>query len=94
MGRLRRKGRTLSPVKPKIAAKRKQWNNASMIGAIAAVQDKGISANHTAKLFGVPPSTLKDRLSGHVLHGTKPGPVPYLSRIDELERFGAKSKVS
>ncbi len=79
MGRLRRKKRTPSPVKPKRAAKREQWNNESMLGAIAAVQDKGVSANRAAKLFEVPPSTLKDRLSGRVLHGTKPGPVPYLS---------------
>ena len=81
MGRLRRKGRTPSPVKPKRA---KQWNNES----IAAVQDKGISSNHAAKLFGVPPSTLKDRLSGRVLHGTKPGPVQrFLGKNKQTELY-------
>ena len=34
-------------------------------------------------LHGVPPTTLKDRFSGRVAHGTKPGLVKY--RIDEEE---------
>lgn len=34
---------------------------------------------------GVPASSLKDRLSGRVIHGTKPGPVPYLSSKEEEE---------
>ena len=40
-------------------------------------------------MFGLPPSTLKDRLSGRVLHGRKPVPVPYLlpDEEDELEDF-------
>ena len=60
-----------------------------MLGAIDAVQDKGSSVNRAAKLFGVPPSTLKDRLSGRVVHGRKPGPAPYLSpeEEDELEDY-------
>lgn len=29
--------------------------------------------------------TLKDRLSGHVIHGTKSGPVPYLTTVKEKE---------
>ena len=32
-----------------------------------------------AKDHGVPPSTLKDQLAGRVLHGSNPGPSPYLS---------------
>ena len=60
-----------------------------MLGAMAAVQNKGSSINRNAKLFGVPLSTLKDRLSGRVVHGVKPGPVPYLSpeEEDELEDY-------
>ena len=38
-----------------------------------------MSANKAANLFGVPRSMLKDRLSGRVVHGTKPGPKPYLT---------------
>ena len=30
-------------------------------------------------------STLKDRLSGRVVHGTNPGPKPYLTRDEETE---------
>ena len=35
--------------------------------------------------YGVPCTTLKDRLSGRVEHGRKPGPTPYLSAIEEKE---------
>ena len=60
-----------------------------MLGAMAAVQDKGSSINRAAKLFGVPLSTLKDRLSSRIVHGVKPGHVPYLSpeEEDELEEY-------
>ena len=36
-------------------------------------------------LYGVPKSTLKDRLSGRVLHGRNPGPRPYLDSSEENE---------
>jgi len=31
----------------------------------------------------MPPSTLKDRISGRVKHGTKSGPIPYLDEAEE-----------
>ena len=31
--------------------------------------------------ISVPRSTLKDRISGRVIHGTNPGPRPYLSSV-------------
>ena len=31
----------------------------------------------------MPPTTLKGHLSGRVIHGTKPGPVPYLTKEEE-----------
>ena len=34
-------------------------------------------------MYGVPKSTLDDRVRGKVKHGTKPGPVPYLSMEEE-----------
>jgi len=49
-----------------------------MTSALNAVLENGVSANMAA-MHGVPPSTLKDRLSGHVKHGDKPGPKPYLN---------------
>ena len=38
-----------------------------------------------AKLYGVPPSTLKDRLSGRVVHDVNPGPKQYLTKQEEKE---------
>ena len=34
---------------------------------------------------GVPRQTLRDRVSGKVIHCTKPGPKPYLSPVEEKE---------
>ena len=53
-----------------------------MMAAMEAVQ-KGTSINKAAKLHGVPCTTLKDRLSGRVTHGVKPGPKPYLDPKEE-----------
>ena len=39
--------------------------------------------NMAARTFSVPPSTLKDRISGRVKYGTKSGPVPYLDESEE-----------
>ena len=54
-----------------------------MEAALEAVRIIPISINKAAQLHGVPPSTLKDRLSGRVAHGTKPGPVRYLNDAEE-----------
>lgn len=59
-------------------------------------------------MYGVLPSTLKDRLSGRILHGTKSNLVPYFSHEEknnletyfvescklgmDMERLGNKSK--
>ena len=43
------------------------------------------SINAAARDHGVPQTTLKNRLSGRVLDGTNPGPVPYLSNEEEQE---------
>jgi len=37
------------------------------------------------KLLDVPPTTLKDRISGRVKHNTNPGPQKYLSCQEEKE---------
>ncbi len=71
-----------SPVRPK---KRKQWSEDSMKAAIKAVQDGLTSINRAADEHGVPRTTLKDRLSGRVVHGTNPGPRPYLNKEEESE---------
>ena len=33
--------------------------------------------------FSIPHTTLKDRIAGRVLHGTKCGPKPYLTHLEE-----------
>ena len=65
--------------------KRKQWSEKQMADAINAVKQQGISANQAADCHGIPRSTLKDRLSGRVIHGVSPGPRPYLSKSEETE---------
>lgn len=55
-----------------------------MLAAIAAVKS-GVAVKRAAEEHSVPPSTLRDRVSGRVVHGTKPGPRPYLSGEEELE---------
>ena len=64
---------------------RKQWSEKQMADAISSVQKDHLSGNKAADLHGVPRSTLKDRLSGRVQHGVKPGPVPYLTKEEESE---------
>ena len=54
-----------------------------MVATMEAVKDGTISINKLALLHGVPPTTLKDCLSGRVKHGTKPGPRPYLNNQEE-----------
>lgn len=71
--------------KPRVSAKRKLWSDESIIAAMEAVRKGIISINKAAVLHGVPCTTLKDRLSGRVKHGTKPGPSRYLSTEEEKE---------
>ena len=66
-------------------SKRKQWSEGQMLAALDAVIKDGLSGNKAAALHCVPPSTLKDRLSGRVDHGKKPGPAPYLTSKEEKE---------
>ena len=79
---------TLAAPKAVPTCKRKQWNEESMTAALNEFQ-KGIhSINKIAVLYGVPKSTLHDRISGRVQHGTKRGPPPYLNPIEEQELAG------
>ena len=58
-----------------------------MIKAITAVEN-GTSIRHASELYGVPKSTLHDRVVGRVQHGTRPGPSSYLSEEEEEELVG------
>ena len=68
----------------RLSVKRKQWTNEQMVAAMKAVEDGG-SVRGAAREHGVPYSTLKDRVSGRIEHGTRPGPKPYLNAEEENE---------
>ena len=72
------------PRSPRKIKKRKQWSSESMAAAIDAVKG-GESVARAAKQFGVPRQTLGDRVSGKVVHGTNPGPKPFLTTPEENE---------
>ena len=63
-------------------AMRKNWSDESMTAALEAVK-KGESISQAAREHGVPKTTLYDRVSGRVVHGSKPGPKPYLTSKEE-----------
>ena len=65
--------------------KRKLWNDNSMIEAMEAVKAGRLDVNKAAEAYNVPKTTLKNRLSGRVKHGTKLGPVLYLTSSEETE---------
>ena len=58
------------------------WTDREMLAAIDDVK-QGMSCNKAADAHCVPRSTLKDRISGRVIHGRNPGPVCYLSSEEE-----------
>ena len=49
----------------------------------AVLSSTADSINASARDHGVPVTTLKNRLSGRVVHGTNPGPAPYLNTREE-----------
>ena len=53
--------------------------------AIEYARSGAASANKAAEMYGIPKSTLKDRLSGRVQPGRRPGPHPYLMPSEEAE---------
>ena len=55
-----------------------------MTSALEEFKKGKLTIGKIAKKFNVPKTTLHDRISGRVQHGTKPGPSPYL-RADEEE---------
>ena len=54
-----------------------------MLRAMEAVRSGTLGVNRAAEQFGVPRTTLKNRISGRVEHGRKSGPVPYLNKDEE-----------
>jgi len=76
--RARRKLRSNAKNKPnnKPSQKRKQWMETKMTSALKeAKQSKKLYINRISKKYNVPRSTLQDRISSCVTHGTKPRPL-------------------
>ena len=72
-----------SPVKE---TRRKQWTNKQMEDAMEEARSCKTGINEAARMYNVPPTILKDRISGKVKHHrTKPGPKKYLNDVEEEE---------
>ena len=56
-----------------------------MIQAMEAVISGEMGTNQAAREFDVSATTLRDRLSGRVKHGSKPGPAAYLTEEEERQ---------
>jgi len=54
-----------------------------MAGALIAVTSGELKHSEAIAKYGVPRQMLRDRLSGWVVHGTKPEPKPYLTKEDK-----------
>ena len=85
--RKRKRSKSAPPVlqSPLKRIKRKQWTNKQMEKALEKVKSGNTSINQVAKDHGVPPTTLKNRVSGRVEHNTNPGPSRYLNETEEKE---------
>ena len=71
----RRERRLNNVQKPasKRPSKLRQWTDDGMVRALNAVQSGILGVNEAARDYKIPPTTLKDRLSGRVIHGTNMG---------------------
>ena len=67
----------------------KNWSSQGMANAIKAVTEQGLSVRKAAEMYGIPKSTLGDRISGRVLPGSVSGPPRTLTDSEEtdLEQF-------
>ena len=61
----------------------KQWNEEMMSRALNAYHIEGLSVRRAADMYGVPKSTLGDRVSGRVLCGSTCGRNKYLTDEEE-----------
>ena len=76
------KSKHSAPNHPK---KHRPWTNESMLRAIEAVNNGEMGQNRAAMEYGVPRTTLKDRLCGRVIHGTNIGQKAYLMKNEEKD---------
>jgi len=62
-----------------------------MRGALKAVAE-GMGVNRAAMEYGVPRTTLKDRVAGRVQHGCNSGRAPYLTSSEAIAIMKAKKQ--
>ena len=81
-GKARRTKKRSSSAPPSLESpkKRLKWSNDNMELALDAVI-QACSVRRAA----VSRTTLQDRISGKVVHGTKPGPLPYFDKAEEAD---------
>ena len=61
------------------------WQDDAMTRTMDAVFTGVMGINRPALEYGVPPTTLKDRVAGRVVHGTKMGAKPHLTYRQQQE---------
>ncbi len=76
---------TSTPKKTSRPVSHCSWDEVSMIQAMRAVDKEGMSVRRAAEMFDVPKSSLHDRITGKIQHGTRAGRAPYLTRKEEDE---------
>lgn len=75
---------SVNPVSHGFRGNYRAWENVSMESAVKEVE-MGKSIRQAAEMYGVPRSTLYDRITGKSDFGAKPGPDPYLKFEEEKE---------
>ena len=63
----------------------KEYNEEKLYAAYEEVLFKNVAVRQAAMMYGVPVSTLRDRVSGRVPFGKKSGPTRYLTNEEENE---------
>ena len=63
----------------------KHWTDDNMAIALDSVTNKGMSVRKAALYYNVPKSTVGDRVSGRIQHGSVSGPPKYLTNEEEHE---------
>ncbi|CAL1530445.1 unnamed protein product [Lymnaea stagnalis] len=76
-----------SPAPPaRVVKKRRLYSKEALQAAYKAVKDSSISVNAAAKQYGVPLTTLRDRVDGRIsIDTTRPGPPLLMAKEEESE---------
>ena len=70
---------------PKRPVKYESWNESHLYSAYLAHVKEGMSVRRAAEAYGVPKSTLQDRVIGKVCFSAKSGPSKFLTDEEESE---------